>query len=453
MDGSGAGRPGVIVRTSPGQRQPGSHCERPSGRELITRARDGAGRCSITAAACSALLVSFAAQAFDLPVVGGIGPLAEDDKRLYLEFGAYLGTDSNVRRSPEVSEQSDTALQLLGGARLAAGSERSRYDLGVQARSVRYSDSELDDLNHTELRALFGAQYDTGKLLGVLRGAYISLADPTDIEITDPLRSHLLERKRLVLAPRVDVRFTPKLELELSYALKSLEYDDAAYRFLDNEDTAFGIELRWGRRDLQWLFVHYDQGKVDYAEDVRRKDFDYGGVHAGWRAEMSRFELELGVGTSTVESSVESSVEGVGFSEDDIYAYVRSTLMLGENRSIQLGVVRNLEAASNADYKTATRLLVRYAHTLNERWRWSFNASTQSSDYSGQDTGYPSSLDHLSLGGGIQRELGSPGRMHGRLYATVAYEKRSGAPSSSDYDPSSFDYERLRFFVGVAFVR
>lgn len=378
-----------------------------------------------------------AAQAFDLPVVGGIGPLAEDEKRLYLEFGAFLGTDSNVRRSPEVSEQSDAALQLLGGARLAAGSERSRYDLGVQARSVRYF--ELDDFNHTELRALFGAQYDTGKLLGALRGAYISLADPTDIEITDPL-----ERKRVVLAPKVDVKFTPKLELELSYTLRSLEYDDADYQFLDNEDTALGIELRWGRRDLQWLFVRFNDGKVDYAEDVR-KDFDYGGVHAGWRAEMARFELELGVGTS--------SVEGVGFSEDDTNYYVRSTLMLGENRSIQLGVVRNLEAASNADYKAATRLLVRYSHRINDRWGWSFRASTESSDYTGQDPGYPASLDHMSLGGGIQRELGSPGRMHGRLYVTVAYEKRSGAPSSFDYDPSSFDYERMRIFAGVTFVR
>jgi len=398
----------------------------------------GVRRMRRAVAVCSALLVSIAAQAFDLPVVGGIGPIEEDGKRLYLEFGAFLGTDTNVRRSPEATEEDDTALALMGGARLAAGSESSRYDLGVQARSVRYS--ELEDFNHTDLRALFGAQYDTGKLLGALRGAYVSLADPTDIEITEPL-----ERTRLVLAPKVDYRFTPMLELELSYALKSLEYDDADYSFLNNDNSALGIELRWGRRDLQWIFVRFDDGKVDYAEDVRRKDFDYGSVLAGWRAQMARFGLELGVGNS--------SVEGVGFEADEIYAYARSTLELGDSRSIQLGVVRNLEPASNADYKTATRVLVRYAHTVNDRWRWSFNVTTQSSEYTSQDPGYPSSLDHLSLGGGIQRELGSPGGMHGRIYVTLAYEKRSGAPSSLDYDPNSFDYERLRVFAGVAFVR
>ncbi len=392
----------------------------------------GARRTRRAVAVCSALLLSIAAQALDLPVVGGIGPVSEEDeKRLYLEFGAYLGTDTNVRRSPEATEEDDTALALIGGARLVAGSEKSRYDLGVQARSVRYS--ELDNFNHTDLRALFGAQYDTGKILGALRGAYVSLADPTDIEITEPL-----ERTRLVLAPKIDYRFTPKLELELSYALKSLEYDDADYRYLDNENSALGIELRWGRRDLQWVFVRFDDGKVDYAEDVRRKDFDYGSVLAGWRAEMARFGLELGVGNS--------SVEGADFEGDDIYAYARSTLELGDSRSIQLGVVRNLEPASNADYKTATRVLVRYAHTVNERWRWSFNVTTQSSEYTSQDPGYPPSLNHLSLGGGIQRELGSPGGMHGRFYVTFGYEKRSGGPVS-------FDYQRMRIFAGMAFVR
>jgi hypothetical protein len=391
----------------------------------------GARRTRRAVAVCSALLVSIAAQALDLPVVGGIGPVGEDEKRLYLEFGAYLGTDTNVRGSPEATEESDTALTLIGGARLAAGSEKSRYDLGVQARSVRYS--EFDDFNHMDLEALFGAQYDTGKLLGALRGKYVSLADPTDIEITEPL-----ERTRLVLAPKVDYRLTPKLELELSYALRSLEYENADYRFLDNEDSALGIELRWGRRDVEWIFVRFDDGKVDYAEDVQRKDLDYGGVLAGWRVEMARFGLELGVGNS--------SVEGAGFEAEDTYAYARSTLALSDSRSIQLGVVKNLEPASNADYKTAMRVVVRYAHTVNERWRWSLNVTTQSSEYTSQDPGYPPSLNHLSLGGGVQREFGSPGRMHGRFYATLGYDKRSGGPAS-------FDYQRLRLFAGMAFVR
>jgi hypothetical protein len=322
-------------------------------------------------------------------------------------------------------------VQLLGGAALVAGGERSRYDVRVQYRADSYF--ELDSYDNSELKALFGAQHDTGKLLAAVRGVYTSLADPTDIEITEPL-----ERTRLVLMPKVDYRFTPKLELELSYTLKSLEYDDVDYGFLNNDNSTLGLELRWGRRDLQWIFVRFDDGKVDYAEDVQRKDFDYASVLAGWRAQMARFGLELGVGNS--------SVEGMGFEADDIYAYARSTLELSDSRSIQLGVVRNLEAASNADYKTATRVLVRYAHTVNERWRWSFNAATQSSEYVSQDAGYPSSLDHLSLGGGIQRELGSPGGMHGRFYATLAYEKRSGGPAS-------FDYGRLRIFAGMAFVR
>ena len=72
--------------------------------------------------------------------------------------------------------------------------------------------------------------------------------------------------------------------------------------------------------------------------------------------------------------------------------------------------------------------------------------TTEGSEYVNQEPGYPSSLDYLSIGGGVRRELGSPGGWHGRLYVTFAYEKRTGSPGSLDYD-------RQRLFAGAALVR
>lgn len=406
-------------------------------RPTASPAHRGAGSIKIPhlrvalAAACSALFVSAAAHALSIPDVGGIDAVGSDEKTFYVEFGAYFGMDSNVLRE-EAGEKDDTVLELLGGAALVRGNERSRFDLRVQARSDKYSD--LSEYDFTETRALFGAQFDSDKVLASLKAEYATLADPTDIALTD-----LLERNRRVVVPRADIKFGPKLELGLSYTLRSTEYDDSAYRHLDHENNTFGLEFRWGRRDLQQVFLQYNLGAVEYGNDSQR-DFDQSSISAGWRSEVAqRLQLEVAVGTSKVDAGVE---------EDDVSFQVRSTYLLSEDRAIQFGIVRGPEAAAVADvdYKTATRLLARYSHKVNDRWSWSLNLKTEGSDYVRAGALPDYSLGYLSFGGGLRRELGSPGRAHGRLYVTFAYENRTGAESFHDYS-------RLRIFAGAAFVR
>ncbi len=379
-------------------------------------------------AAVGVCLCGGQARAIDLPAAGGLDATG-DAKRLYIEFGAYLGSDSNVTRKPAGSELGDTALELIGGLVVSAGNERSKFGLRAHVRSDMYS--EHDTYNNTEANLLAGARYDSGRIVLVLDGEYAMLADPVDIQATA-----LMARSRVTLSPGVDFEFG-QLELGLGYSLKSTDYDAATFDYLDSDDSLLKVEFRWGRRDLEQLFVRFDSGAMDYAENAVRDDFDYGGTYLGWRAEMPRFALELAVGTN--------SVDGSGFSGSEVAGYARTTLLLGETKSILFGVSKGMEAASAASYKSATRLFASYRQTVSSRWNWSLGLASESSDFVDPDDVLLTSLDHLAVNGGIQVELGSPGGAHGRFFLTFSHETRSGHTAT--------DYGRTRVLLGVAFVR
>jgi len=374
-----------------------------------------------SAAICAAFL-STAAAAFELPALGGIGPVGSDEKLVKLELGALYGTDDNVTRAPDATKQSDSFQRFHGGLVLTRGSERKRLDLQLHMRNDKYS--ELSGYDIEETRALFGLQADTKSIALSLRAGYAMLTDPTDIEIT-----HLLDRTRMSLLPGIDLRLGGALELSCGYSLVSSEYE-APYDYLNYDETVLGAELRLGRRKGgRQLFFHFDSGDFEYGPGIRDDDdFTFDRMYGGIRTEVSRSSHEFAVGTSNVETSA--------VPEGEIYVTYRSTFQLNKTRSLLVGVAYGPEAAAGAEYKVATRFLASYRHQMNTRWRFSLGVGYESSEFVEPLTvplPYPSELNRITVDAGTAVEIGTPELLHGRLYLTVGYESRGGSDASVEY--------------------
>jgi hypothetical protein len=61
------------------------------------------------------------------------------------------------------------------------------------------------------------------------------------------------------------------------------------------------------------------------------------------------------------------------------------------------------------------------------------------------DAGSPDSLSLMLVDVGLQLEIGSPNKTHGRAFLTLEQEMRTGSSSS-------FEYDRIRLLLGVALV-
>jgi len=397
-----------------------------SSRSAMVRPQTG----TVFVAACT-LLLSAGASAFELPAVGGIDPVGRDEKLTRLEFGAFYGDDSNVSRAPDGSEQSGAFTRTVAGLVFARGNERRKIDLQIHAKMDKYS--ELSEFDADETRALLGLQVDANTVLASLRAEYAMLTDPTDIALTD-----LMERTQMSVLPSFDLRLGGMLELSAGYSIKSSDYE-ATFDYLDYDENSIVAELRMGRREGgRQVFVHFDKGKFEYGPGIRDDDdFEFDRLYGGFRTEVSRSSHELAVGTSNVDVTTLPGSE--------IYAAYRSTFKLNERSTFLLGVAHGPEAAVGAEYKTATRVIASYRRQVNSRWRWSLSVGNESAELVTPEAGYPDDLTRLTADAGMAADIGSPGRLHGRLYLTVGYENRT----SSD---ASFDYSRLRSTAGLSFV-
>lgn len=396
---------------------------------LFPRAIDAPSRAGRMAACV--LLLSSAAAAFELPQVGGIDVVGQDEKLIQFEFGAFYGIDTNVTRAPDSTKQDDGFLRILGGATFSRGNERQRFDASVEVRSDKYS--ELSQYDVQETRALLGFQYDMNSVLASIRVGYAMLADPSDIALTD-----LTERTRTSILPNVDVRLGETMELALGYSMQSVDYE-APLNYLDYDEDFLAAEFRWGRRETgRQIFVHFDSGDFEYGPGVRDSDdFSFDRIYAGLRAEAQRSSHEFALGTSNVDVATLPTSE--------FYVTYRSTFQLNESRTLLIGFVRGPEAAATAEYKLATRFLASFRHQANSRWRWSVNVGTESADLLTPDPGTPDDLSRLMLDLGASADVGSPDRLHGRAYTTLGYESRSGSDAS-------YDYGRMRITLGMSLV-
>jgi len=377
------------------------------------------------------LLLSAGASAFELPAVGGIDPVGRDEKLTRLEFGAFYGDDSNVSRAPDGAEQTGTFLRAVAGLVFARGNERRKIDLQVHTKIDKYS--ELSEFDADETRALIGVQVDANTVLLGVRAEYAMLTDPTDIAITD-----LMERTQMSVLPNLDLRLGGTLELSAGYSMKSSDYD-AIFDYLDYDENSIVAELRMGGSDGgRQIFVHFDKGEFEYGPGSRDDDdFEFDRLYGGFRTEVSRSSHELAVGTSNVDVAT--------LPDSEIYASYRSTFKLNERNTLLLGVAHGPEAAAGAEYKMATRVIASYRKQVNSRWRWSLTIGNESAELVTPEAGYPDDLSRLTVDAGMAADIGSPGRLHGRLYVTAGYENRTASDAS-------FDYSRLRSTAGLSFV-
>lgn len=361
------------------------------------------------------------------PSGAGTG-LTEGDKLVSVFAGVAMGMDTNVRRASAGAEEEGFVTQLLVGASFAAGGQRSRLDLRAQYRHDSYA--ELSDLNFDETQVMLAAFAGTDRFRVRFLGAYEMLVDPTDVEVVE-----LLKRTRISYAPWVDFEFGT-MGFGFGYSAKSLDYVDPLYDKLDLEQEAWTGEVRWILRQTRQVFARYEVGDVDYLR-VTTHNFEWQRFYLGMRMESPRksgFEIAIGA----------DAIEKYGVTAE-LYTLVRGTAVLGGGRSIvDVLVSHGTEAAVDADFKRATRLLVRYTRKAGSRLGWTVSVSGENDDLY-RSTRLSDPLRFVSVDAGLNLEIGSPGKVHGRFYLTVGHESRT-APVAAD------EYDRFRLLAGVALV-
>jgi len=368
-----------------------------------------------------------ATHGFDFSPAGDFPQPAEKEKRVDVFLGLSLGSDSNPGRATSGSEESDTVLEALAGIAFSRGNTRLNCHLSAEARAERYSELDRFDFEESILKG--DIRWATRRIRLRFAGQLARLADPVDVETLD---FDVLERTESSCAPEVGFTFG-KIGLGLIYHFKKSDYEDSSVDDLDHEDASTGFELRFGRPEKGQYFLHFDSGAVDYRESWSpRHDYDYAKLYAGWRSTMPRTSsFEIGAGLSKVESD-----DFAG--EDETYATVRTTRMLREgSAALEAGYTRSVEPAATADYKTASRVLLRYSKRVTVRSRWSLSYRLESSEFTNPDATTADSLSVHIVDFGFEHALGPPEGRHGRLYAGVGYE-------------SGDDFDRLRISAGIA---
>ena len=67
------------------------------------------------AAVAFAILSSASVAALEMPPIGGMDPVGEDEKKFSVEAAFLYGSDSNVARAPSGSDESDTVTEMVVG--------------------------------------------------------------------------------------------------------------------------------------------------------------------------------------------------------------------------------------------------------------------------------------------------------------------------------------------------
>jgi hypothetical protein len=388
----------------------------------------GAAVTALAAQQGAARLAS-AAHGFEFSPVSELPAPAEEGKSIDAFLGLSLGSDSNPGRATSGNEESDTVLEILAGAAFSRGNTHLDYRLSAEARRESYSDLDRFDSEEAVLQG--DISWITRKARLALAGRFASLSDPVEVETLD---FDLLEREDLSYAPEAGFTFGT-IELGIGYPVRALDYEEGSLAYLDHEDSALEIELRLTRSKRAQYSLNVDSGAVDYEafDPARpRHDFDYRRLYVGWRSTTAgESAIELGLGSYRVESG--------GFRGDDgLYFTGRMTrLFEGGESALEAAFTRGPEPAATADFKKASRLLLRCSKRANTRSRWSLGYALESSEFSNPDVTTAGSLTVHGADLGFERKLGSPEGRHGRLHAALAYE-------------SGDDFDRLRVSAGIA---
>ena len=405
--------------------------------------KDVVSRSAAALALAAALLLNASARADEatpseatvLPAFEGFKVAGDEEKRINMFFGLGAGLDTNVSRRPSGSEEAATPLEALAGVSVRMGNLEKSYDFRCQGRRIQYSDADNSKYDRNEAQATLNMSQGAEVLRFRLYAEYAMLSDAI-AEWSEPL----LDRNRLALAPGVDMSFG-KLELGLDGALTTATFPDAGE--LDYGDMGGKVECRLALSEGQRFFAHMDMGNIDYSKSAR-SDFRYQRLYGGWRAENARrSSVELGYGTDTLDSfSADPSLSFSG-----TYLAFRSKLsMKGERAALDLSYSVDADAAANAAYKEATRWLVRYASKSSDRLSWSAGVNMEDSTFTSEKPGTPTRLISAGVNGGLQLELGSPGRWHGRFVGSLEYEM-------NDANVDTYDYTRLRLVGWLALVK
>ena len=354
--------------------------------------------------------------------------LTEDDKPVSIFAGVAFGSDSNVLRASTGAE-SDTVTQILAGVAFTAGRQRGKVDFRAQYRYDAHA--KLSHLNFGETRLTLAALTGTDKFRFRFSGAHETLVDPTDFVTVE-----LLERTRTTYAPSLDLGFGA-VGLGVTYSGKILDYKEATYDRLDLDEEVWSTELRWKLRQTRRLFAHFELGDINYP-DTPLRNFELQRYYLGFRMESRRKAgIEVGLGADAVDKPGVTA---------ELFALLRGTVVLRGGRStLDAALTRGTEAAADADFKIATRFMVRYMHEVNRRSDWMVALSTENNDIMNPTT-TSSPLMHVSADAGLNIELGSDGgKLHGRFYVTLRHEART-APAPED------EYTRFRVLAGLALV-
>ena len=393
--------------------------------------------------AALALVAAFAATApaSQLPPVAGVGyPNVPIDrgKKVSAFFGYTYGFDSNIEYAASGSERGDYFQEGLVGLIYVSGVPSRSFDLRCEGKLDLFQ--EQTDLNHMDyvVKGSIVRQTEASSLM--LRGSFEQLTRSTEIEAVG-----LMSRQRISVAPDLGFR---RGQLEVvalgSFGLNS--YGDPTY---DYANYGGGGELRLWRGETRQWFTHFDMGAVDYREVVptRHGNYSYRRLYLGLRAERtarSGYEVALGVQGNATEFSPFAPAK------EEFFASVRYTrLLLNGRAALVAGYTQGAEASLISDFKTVQRLTGRFSYAANTRLSLTAGITTEAANFGTFDPIVdpipPDDIARLDWDVGVLYEIGSPERLHGRLFVSYGTENRSG---NAVVGP----YARTRWFGGVALV-
>ena len=375
------------------------------------------------------------ALALEFPPATGVSVLGtpgEADKRLSVFAGYAFGTDSNYNLAPSGSEQSSSFSQASAGAVLTGGNALWGMKLSYRGRQDDYSDLGESYLRQNEAALDVGRH--TEKLHLGLRAKYEALEDPVDIDLSDRIN-----RTKLAYAPEIALT-TGRSEFALGYTLNTVRYDEVPA--LDHDENAFGGEFRWWMAETSQIFLHFDTGSVDYRTD-RRVDFDHMRFYGGCRLDVpDRVGLDVSLGYQKLDGFHDNP----DLSATALYAVARLGIIgSGGTSRLEIAYGTAGEQSATSLYKSVSKMEVRYRRQTGPRINWAGAVRREKADFERPVDDPVTSLSRMILDAEVSLEVGSLNGLHGRAFAKLEYESRTG-------DSAEHEFARLRILGGIGIV-
>ncbi len=392
---------------------------------------------ALVTALLSLVLFDRPALALEFPPATGVSVLetpGEADKRLSVFAGYAFGTDSNYDLAPSGSEQSSSFSQASAGAVLTGGNALWGMKLSYRGRQDSYSDQDESYLRQNEAALDVGRH--TEKLHLGLRAKYAALEDPVEVDID---LTNRINRTKLAYAPEIALT-TGRSEFALGYTLNTVRYDESPA--LDYDESALGGEFRWWMAETSQLFLHFDTGSVDYQADYRG-DFDHMRFYAGCRLDVpDRAGLDVSLGYQKLDEFYDRP----DLSSTGLYAMARLGIVGSRGTSrLEIAYGTSDEQSATSYYKNVSKMEVRYRRQSGPRINWAGAVRREKADFEEPNSNPVTSLSRMILDAEINLDVGSRSGLHGRAFARLEYESRSG-------DSVEHEFARLRILGGIGVV-